>query len=144
MRVSTDSASPLDKHHIFGGKNRQKSDKLGLVVYLCRLRLSHLRRLFGARSLNMLCKESFTSTDRKKQCKSLIGQPKRFIRVLDKLFIRKEVLIKNVNDITLQGRICNDIELPKPPQERRLPFGLNPERLVSCWEKNFEFAIVTD
>ena len=26
---------PLDKHHIFGGANRKKSDRMGLVVYLC-------------------------------------------------------------------------------------------------------------
>ena len=28
-------ADPLDRHHIFGGPNRKKSEKLGLVVYLC-------------------------------------------------------------------------------------------------------------
>lgn len=26
---------PLDKHHIFGGSNRKKSEKHGLYVYLC-------------------------------------------------------------------------------------------------------------
>ena len=26
---------PLDKHHIFGGAYRKKSEKFGLVVYLC-------------------------------------------------------------------------------------------------------------
>lgn len=29
------SADPLDKHHIFGGPNRSKSEKYGLYVYLC-------------------------------------------------------------------------------------------------------------
>ena len=29
------AADPLDKHHIFGGANRNKSEKYGLVVYLC-------------------------------------------------------------------------------------------------------------
>jgi hypothetical protein len=28
-------ADPLDKHHIFGGANRKKSERMGLVVYLC-------------------------------------------------------------------------------------------------------------
>ena len=28
-------SDPLDKHHIFGGSNRKKSDRLGLTVYLC-------------------------------------------------------------------------------------------------------------
>ena len=28
-------ADPLDKHHIFGGSNRKKSEKYGLYVYLC-------------------------------------------------------------------------------------------------------------
>lgn len=26
---------PLDKHHIFGGSNRKKSERYGLYVYLC-------------------------------------------------------------------------------------------------------------
>ncbi|MGN0444226.1 MAG: hypothetical protein ACI4F5_06400 [Acutalibacteraceae bacterium] len=29
------SADPLDRHHIFGAANRKKSEKYGLVVYLC-------------------------------------------------------------------------------------------------------------
>lgn len=29
------SFDPLDRHHIFGGANRNKSEKYGLVVYLC-------------------------------------------------------------------------------------------------------------
>lgn len=28
-------ADPLDKHHIFGGGNRRKSEQYGLFVYLC-------------------------------------------------------------------------------------------------------------
>ncbi len=30
-------ADPLDRHHIFGGPNRKKSDRLGLVVDLCHI-----------------------------------------------------------------------------------------------------------
>lgn len=29
------SIDPLDRHHIFGAANRKKSEKYGLVVYLC-------------------------------------------------------------------------------------------------------------
>ena len=29
---------PLDRHHIFGGAYRKKSEKYGLVVYLCHRR----------------------------------------------------------------------------------------------------------
>ena len=29
------ATDPLDKHHIFGGPYRNKSEKYGLVVYLC-------------------------------------------------------------------------------------------------------------
>lgn len=29
------SRDPLDRHHIFGGPNRKKSEKYGLVVDLC-------------------------------------------------------------------------------------------------------------
>lgn len=28
-------SEPLDKHHIFGGANRKKSEKYGLTVWLC-------------------------------------------------------------------------------------------------------------
>ena len=31
-------SDPLDRHHIFGGPFRKKSDKLGLVVELCHYR----------------------------------------------------------------------------------------------------------
>ena len=29
---------PLDRHHIFGGSRRDKSDRMGLVVFLCHRR----------------------------------------------------------------------------------------------------------
>ena len=29
------TAEPLDKHHIFGGAYRKKSEKYGMTVYLC-------------------------------------------------------------------------------------------------------------
>lgn len=29
------AADPLDRHHLFGGAYRKKSEKYGLVVYLC-------------------------------------------------------------------------------------------------------------
>ena len=29
------NGDPLDRHHIFGGAMRKKSEKYGLVVYLC-------------------------------------------------------------------------------------------------------------
>ena len=32
------SGDPLDRHHIFGGPFREKSEKYGLVVYLCHYR----------------------------------------------------------------------------------------------------------
>lgn len=32
------SDDPLDRHHIFRGPNRSKSEKYGLVVYLCHSR----------------------------------------------------------------------------------------------------------
>jgi len=32
------NGDPLDKHHVFGGAFRDKSERLGLVVYLCHQR----------------------------------------------------------------------------------------------------------
>ena len=37
---------PLDKHHIFGGANRKKSEKYGLCVYLCHFKC----HIFGENS----------------------------------------------------------------------------------------------
>lgn len=37
------ATDPLDKHHIFGGANRSKSERLGLTVYLCH----HSCHIFG-------------------------------------------------------------------------------------------------
>ena len=42
------SSDPLDKHHIFGGKNRKKSEKLGLTVYLCH----HECHIFGRHAVH--------------------------------------------------------------------------------------------
>lgn len=39
---------PLDKHHIFGGANRKKSDRMGLVVYLCHNRC----HIFGRKAVH--------------------------------------------------------------------------------------------
>ena len=41
-------ADPLDKHHIFGGANRKKSERMGLVVYLCHNRC----HIFGKRAVH--------------------------------------------------------------------------------------------
>lgn len=41
-------ADPLDKHHIFGGANRKKSERMGLVVYLCHNRC----HIFGEKAVH--------------------------------------------------------------------------------------------
>lgn len=45
------TAEPLDKHHIFGGAYRKKSEKYGLTVYLCHecVAASGRKRLHGGR-----------------------------------------------------------------------------------------------
>ena len=40
------ATDPLDRHHIFGGPYRKKSEKYGLVVYLCHSRC----HIFGKNS----------------------------------------------------------------------------------------------
>ena len=42
------SADPLDRHHIFGGANRKKSEKYGLVVDLCH----HKCHIFGGMAVH--------------------------------------------------------------------------------------------
>ena len=39
---------PLDKHHLFGGSNRKKSEKYGLYVYLCHTNC----HLFGEKAVH--------------------------------------------------------------------------------------------
>lgn len=40
------ATDPLDRHHVFGGALRKKSEKYGAVVYLCH----HRCHIFGANS----------------------------------------------------------------------------------------------
>lgn len=42
------AVDPLDRHHIFGGSNRKKSEKYGLVVYLCH----HECHIFGKKAVH--------------------------------------------------------------------------------------------
>ena len=42
------AADPLDRHHIFGGPYRKKSEKYGLVVYLCH----HDCHIFGKKAVH--------------------------------------------------------------------------------------------
>lgn len=44
---------PLDRHHIFGGANRKKSEMYGLVVYLCHNRC----HIFGKCSVHQNVKQ---------------------------------------------------------------------------------------
>lgn len=47
------TADPLDKHHIFGGAYRKKSEKYGLTVYLCH----HDCHIFGEKAAHN-CRET--------------------------------------------------------------------------------------
>lgn len=42
------TADPLDRHHVFGGPYRKKSEKYGLVVYLCH----HDCHIFGKNAVH--------------------------------------------------------------------------------------------
>lgn len=42
------SGDPLDKHHIFGGPNRKKSERYGLFVHLCHNRC----HIFGTQAVH--------------------------------------------------------------------------------------------
>ncbi len=42
------SSDPLDKHHIFGGANRKKSERFGLTVDLCH----HECHIFGKHAVH--------------------------------------------------------------------------------------------
>lgn len=42
------ATDPLDRHHIFGAANRKKSERYGLVVYLCH----HDCHIFGAEAVH--------------------------------------------------------------------------------------------
>lgn len=46
------AGDPLDKHHIFGGPYRSKSEKCGLYVYLCHNRC----HIFGKMSVHQNAK----------------------------------------------------------------------------------------
>jgi len=48
------SEDPLDRHHVFGGSYRKKSEKYGAVVYLCHSRC----HIFGPESVHANAKRS--------------------------------------------------------------------------------------
>lgn len=66
---------PLDKHHIFGGAYRKKSEKYGLVVYLCHNKChifgkmavhqnkGQMRRLKRYGQLNAMQKQGWSEDD---------------------------------------------------------------------------------
>lgn len=62
-----DSGDPLERHHIFGGANRKKSEKYGLVVYLCGNRChrngDQMRRLRRYGQLTIMKDEGWTEDD---------------------------------------------------------------------------------
>ena len=53
------SGEPLDKHHIFGGAYRNKSEKLGLYVYLCHSKC----HIFGEKAAHN-CRETMDELHR--------------------------------------------------------------------------------
>ena len=63
------SGDPLDKHHIFGGANRGKSEKYGLTVYLCHGSC----HLFGERAAHN-CRETMDELHRYGQRKAMEEQ----------------------------------------------------------------------
>ena len=69
---------PLDKHHIFGGALRKKSEQYGLFVYL-----HHARCHIFARAAHTNQEKSgisWSNWQRKKPWKSMAGQMKNLIR----------------------------------------------------------------
>lgn len=78
----------LDLHHIFGGANRKKSEKYGLVVYLCHKRChifcpgsvhqnaSQMKRLKRYGQLRVMKEQGWTEED--------------FIREFGKSYINEE------------------------------------------------------
>lgn len=65
----TGGGDPLDKHHIFGGTNRKKSEKYGLTVYLCHGRC----HLYGERAAHN-CRETMEELHRRGQEKAMREQ----------------------------------------------------------------------
>ena len=89
------SGDPLDKHHIFGGANRGKSEKYGLTVYLCHGSC----HLFGERAAHN-CRETMDELHRYGQRKAMeeqVWSREDFVREFGRNFLDDE-------DLKLKGK----------------------------------------
>ena len=79
------NGDPLDRHHIFGGPNRKKSEKYGLVVFLCH----HECHIFGkyAAHRNAETMQRIHEYGQRKAMKENEWTTEEFIRVFGKNYI---------------------------------------------------------
>ena len=106
------TADPLDKHHIFGGANRKKSEKYGLTVYLCHCDC----HLFGREAAHN-CRETMERLHRYGQKVAM----ERFGWSVEEFM---EVFGKNYLD---------EADLTPAPQEAAGGFVLLDEELCANW-----------
>lgn len=84
------TAEPLDKHHIFGGAYRKKSEKYGLTVYLCHGSC----HIFGEKAVHS-CRETMDELHRygKKMAMERMGWTKEdFMREFGRNYLDEEDL----------------------------------------------------
>ena len=84
------TAEPLDKHHIFGGAYRKKSEKYGLTVYLCHGSC----HIFGEKAVHS-CRETMDELHRygQKMAMERMGWTKEdFVREFGRNYLDEEDL----------------------------------------------------
>lgn len=81
-------ADPLDRHHIFQGKNRQISEKYGLVVYLCHADC----HIFGPNAVhrNLQTRKRLQAWGQKKAMKENGWTTEDFIRIFGRNYIMED------------------------------------------------------
>ena len=82
------SADPLDRHHIFQGKNRQLSEKYGLTGYLCHADC----HIFGpnAGHRNIHTRRSLEAWGQRKAIEEQGWTTEDFIRVFGRNYIMED------------------------------------------------------
>lgn len=84
------SSDPLDRHHIFQGKNRQLSEKYGLTVYLCHADC----HIFGPNAVhrNINARRALQAWGQRKAMAEQGWTTEDFIRIFGRNYIMEETI----------------------------------------------------
>ena len=104
------TAEPLDKHHIFGGAYRKKSEKHGLTVYLCHSSC----HIFGTKAVHS-CRETMDELHRYGQKLAMEQMGRKVGDIADAVGLHEPSVYRELNrgitdKLDANGRFEYDID----------------------------------